>query len=43
MWDKEKARKMKKIEQAFQSVNAEHPVFYVDESDVDLNPRIFSC
>ena len=41
--DKEKAHKMKKIEQALHTANAEHPVFYVDEADVDLNPRIGSC
>ncbi len=40
--DKEKALKIKRIEKALQSANAEHPVFYVDEADVDLNPRIGS-
>ncbi len=40
--DKEKARKIKRIEKALQSANAEHSVFYVDEADVDLNPRIGS-
>ncbi len=33
---------MKRIEKALQSANAEHSVFYVDEADVDLNPRIGS-
>ena len=37
--DKEKARKMKKIKQALGSANAENPVLYVDEVDIDLNPR----
>ncbi len=41
--DKEKARKMKKIEHALQTANAEHPVFYVDEADIALNPRIGNC
>ena len=41
--DKEKAKKMKRINKALVSANAEHPVFYVDEADVDLNPRIGSC
>ena len=41
--DKEKARKMKAINHALESANAENPVFYVDEADVDLNPRIGSC
>ena len=34
---------MKKIKQALGSANAENPVFYVDEVDIDLNPRIGSC
>lgn len=38
--DKEKARKMKEINQELSNANAEHPVFYVDEADIDLNPRI---
>ena len=41
--DKEKDRKMKEINQALSSANAEHPVFYVDEADIDLNPRIGYC
>ena len=41
--DKEKAKKMKRINKALANANAEHPVFYVDEADVDLNPRIGSC
>lgn len=41
--DKEKSRKMKEINKALKTANAEHPVFYVDEADVDLNPRIGSC
>lgn len=34
---------MKEINQALSSANAEHPVFYVDEADIDLNPRIGYC
>lgn len=41
--DKEKSCKMKEINKALASANAQHPVFYVDEADVDLNPRIGSC
>lgn len=41
--DKEKAKKMKRINRALSNANAENPVFYVDEADVDLNPRIGSC
>lgn len=38
--DRQKARKMQAIEQALDKADSEHPVFYVDEADVDLNPRI---
>lgn len=38
--DKHKSRKMKAINQALDSASAEHPVFYTDEVDIDLNPRI---
>ncbi len=41
--DKEKAPKMKKIKQALGRANAVNPVFYVDEVDIDLNPRIGRC
>jgi transposase len=41
--DREKDWKMKEINNALASANAENPVFYVDEADVDLNPRIGSC
>lgn len=41
--DREKDWKMKEINKALASANAENPVFYVDEADVDLNPRIGSC
>jgi transposase len=38
--DPEKARKMKAIEKALSTASVDHPVFYVDEADIDLNPRI---
>lgn len=38
--DKHKSRKMKAINQALESASDEHPVFYTDEADIDLNPRI---
>ncbi len=38
--DPHKARKMQAIEQALAKADSAHPVFYVDEADVDLNPRI---
>ena len=38
--DKHKPRKMKAINQALASVCDAHPVFYTDEADIDLNPRI---
>ena len=38
--DKLKARKMKAIDEALDSADAIHPVFYVDEADIDLNPRM---
>ena len=38
--DPHKARKMRAIGQALGKADSEHPVFYVDEADVDLNPRI---
>lgn len=41
--DREKDIKMKEINGALSNANAENPVFYVDEADVDLNPRIGSC
>jgi len=38
--DPQKARKMKAIDRALADADAENPVFYVDEVDIDLNPRI---
>ncbi len=38
--DPEKERKMKAIDDALANATAEDPVFYVDEVDIDLNPRI---
>lgn len=38
--DRTKARKMKAINKALKKASETHPVFYVDEVDIDLNPRI---
>ena len=38
--DPKKASRMKAIKQALAWKSPEHPVFYVDEVDIDLNPRI---
>jgi transposase len=38
--DPKKAQKMKEIDKALKQASAENPVFYVDEVDIDLNPRI---
>lgn len=38
--DPHKTQKMQVIEQALDKADSEYPVFYVDEADVDLNPRI---
>lgn len=38
--DPKKASRMKAIEEALEQQSADRPVFYVDEVDVDLNPRI---
>lgn len=38
--DRRKARKMKAIRKALERASDTHPVFYVDEADIDLNPRI---
>jgi len=38
--DPTKARKMKAINKALRNASPETPVFYVDEADIDLNPRI---
>ncbi len=38
--DPHKARKMQEINQALDKADSDYPVFYVDEADVDLNPRI---
>jgi transposase len=41
--DPKKASKMKAIRQALDSASEVEPVFYVDEVDIDLNPRIGAC
>lgn len=41
--DPQKGRKMKAIEKALKDCSRDTPVFYVDEVDVDLNPRIGNC
>lgn len=38
--DPKKADRMKAIEKALASADKHNPVFYVDEVDIDLNPRI---
>ncbi len=38
--DRTKARKMKAINKALKKASEAYPVFYVDEADIDLNPRI---
>ncbi len=38
--DLQKPKKMRAIRRALKQTNIEQPVFYVDEADVDLNPRI---
>jgi len=38
--DPTKARKMKAINKALRNNNPQTPVFYVDEADIDFNPRI---
>jgi len=38
--DRTKTRKMKAINEALENASETHPVFYVDEADIDLNPRI---
>ena len=38
--DPQKPRKMRDIRRALNQANTEQPVFYVDEADVDLNPRL---
>lgn len=38
--DRQKARKMRQIKRALARADAQHPVFYVDEVDIDLNPRL---
>ncbi len=40
--DPTKARKMRAINKALRNNSAETPVFYVDEADIDFNPRIGS-
>lgn len=41
--DPQKPRKMRAIRRALAAAGADTPVFYVDEADVDLNPRIGSA
>lgn len=41
--DPQKSRKMKAINRALTNASNTHPVFYVDEVDIDLNPRIGHC
>ncbi len=41
--DAKKDRKMRAIERALLEASEEKPVFYVDEVDIDLNPRIGAC
>jgi transposase len=38
--DPQKAQKMRAIQRALDRADMDHPVFYVDEADIDLNPRI---
>lgn len=38
--DPQKGRKMRAIAKALGKASVDHPVFYVDEADIDLNPRI---
>lgn len=38
--DPKKAQKMEEIDKVLKEASAEEPVFYVDEVDIDLNPRI---
>jgi transposase len=38
--DPKKAQKMRAIDRALEAAGVNDPVFYVDEADVDLNPRI---
>lgn len=41
--DPQKSCKMKKIKHTLENCSSQEPVFYVDEVDVDLNPRIGNC
>ena len=41
--DPQKAARMKAINKALASCDSDNPVFYVDEVDIDLNPRIGHC
>ena len=41
--DPKKALKMKAINKALGECDSHNPVFYVDEVDIDLNPRIGNC
>ena len=41
--DPQKGWKMKAIEAALKQASESEPVFYVDEVDIDLNPRIGAC
>lgn len=41
--DPQKEARMKAIKQALKHCDSTNPVFYVDEVDIDLNPRIGNC
>lgn len=41
--DPTKARKMRAINKALKNASEKDPVFYVDEVDIDFNPRIGNC
>ena len=41
--DPQKDRKMKAIKEVLAKCDADNPVFYVDEVDIDLNPKIGHC
>jgi len=41
--DAQKDRKMRAIKRALSKASDERPVFYVDDVDIDLNPRIGAC
>lgn len=41
--DPNKPKKMRVIRRALNKASAERPVFYVDEVDIDFNPKIGAC